>query len=139
MAISRAEYENMQPQIQWLMEQLRLSRQKRFGASSEQTSKEAMEQLSLLFNEAEVCAGETASGAKSSAVIFSPYPDCNGEWVRPVPLPDLALILRCGDGRGPVTKCPAFAALECSCCLQNITFFPSQVKTWLGAFLWREV
>lgn len=71
MTISRAEYENMQPQIQWLIEQLRLSRQKRFGASSEQTSKEAMEQLSLLYNEAEVCADQTASGAKSSAVIFS--------------------------------------------------------------------
>ena len=30
--ISRAEYENIQGQIQWLMEQLRLSRQKRFGS-----------------------------------------------------------------------------------------------------------
>lgn len=42
--ISRAEYENMQAQIQWLMEQLRLSRQKRFGASSEQTSEDTCRQ-----------------------------------------------------------------------------------------------
>ena len=68
--ISRAEYENMQAQIQWLMEQLRLSRQKRFGASSERSSEDAIEQLSLLFHEAEVYADQ---GAKEddSGVAFA--------------------------------------------------------------------
>ena len=67
--ISRAEYENMQAQIQWLMEQLRLSRQKRFGASSERTSEDAMEQLSLLFNEAEVYADQATKEADNSVVV----------------------------------------------------------------------
>ena len=67
--ISRAEYENMQAQIQWLMEQLRLSRQKRFGASSEQTSEDAMEQLSLLFNEVEVYADQTAKEDDNSVAV----------------------------------------------------------------------
>ena len=40
--------------VDWLMEQLRLNRQKRFGSSSEKTDKDGLEQLSLLFNEAEV-------------------------------------------------------------------------------------
>ena len=65
----RAEYENMQAQIQWRMEQLRLSRQKRFGASSERTSEEAMEQLSLLFNEAEVYADQAAKEDESSVAV----------------------------------------------------------------------
>ncbi len=55
--ISRAEYDEFQElkaQNQWLMQQLRLVRQKRFGSSSEKATEEVMEQLSLLFNEAEV-------------------------------------------------------------------------------------
>ena len=67
--ISRAEYENMQAQIHWLMEQLRLSRQKRFGASSEHTSEDAMEQLSLLFNETEVYADQTEKEDDNSVVV----------------------------------------------------------------------
>ena len=68
--ISRAEYEELKTEyealkedyaeltrkLEWLMEQLRLSRQKRFGASSEKTNEDGFEQLSLLFNEAEVYA-----------------------------------------------------------------------------------
>ena len=63
--ISRTEYEALKEEnaelsrkLEWLMEQLRLSRQKRFGASSEKTDEDGYEQLSLLFNEAEVCADE---------------------------------------------------------------------------------
>ena len=67
--ISRAEYENMQAQIQWLMEQLRLSRQKQFGASSERTSEDAMEQLSLLFNEAEVYADQGGKEEDGSVAV----------------------------------------------------------------------
>ena len=62
--ISRAEYEQFQAQsgriaeleqqVSVLMEALRLARHKRFGASSEKTDESFMEQLSFLFNEAEV-------------------------------------------------------------------------------------
>jgi transposase len=54
--ISRAEYESMKAQIDWLMQQMRLARQRRFGASSEQSKYDVGEQMSLLFNEAEVIA-----------------------------------------------------------------------------------
>ena len=57
--ISRAEYDNMQAQISWLMEQLRLSKKKQFGVSSEKSAEELLNQLSLFFNEAEmICAAE---------------------------------------------------------------------------------
>ena len=69
--IPRAEYEALQAQkaqiaeltqqVNWLMEQFRLNRQRRFGASSEKSTDEGMEQLSLLFNEAEVCAEQEKS------------------------------------------------------------------------------
>jgi transposase len=62
--VSRAEYEELKllkeqnaelsQQVQWLMEQMRLAKKRMFGASSEQTGAEVEEQLSLLFNEAEV-------------------------------------------------------------------------------------
>ena len=69
--ISRAEYEEflgqkqqlltqnerlakMEQQIEVLMEALRLARHKQFGASSEKSEESVMEQLSFLFNEAEV-------------------------------------------------------------------------------------
>ena len=69
--ISRAEYERFQGQeqqllalnerlaqmeqrIEGLMEALRLANHKRFGASSEKSEETLMEQLSFLFNEAEV-------------------------------------------------------------------------------------
>ena len=48
------------------MEALRLARHKRFGASSEKISEDAMEQLSFLFNEAEVCAEEEAEKSVTS-------------------------------------------------------------------------
>ncbi|MGM9640861.1 MAG: transposase [Faecousia sp.] len=68
--ISRAEYERFQAQSQRiseleqqvavLMEAIRLARHKQFGAPSEKISEDAMEQLSFLFNEAEVYAEEKA-------------------------------------------------------------------------------
>ena len=74
--ISRAEYEQMQGQIsvlekqvELLTEALRLSRQKRFGASSERTSEEAVEQLSLLFNEAEVYADQAVEVDDGSVAV----------------------------------------------------------------------
>ena len=72
-AISRAEYEkilgqeqqlltqnerlsHLENQVELLMEALRLANHKRFGASSEKSEETLMEQLSFLFNEAEVFA-----------------------------------------------------------------------------------
>ena len=62
--ISRAEYEEFQAQrkkiaelesrVDLLMEALRLARHKQFGASSEKSEDTLIEQLSFLFNEAEV-------------------------------------------------------------------------------------
>ena len=61
--VSRAEYEaqqeriaKLEQQVSVLTEALRLSRHKQFGTSSEKTNEEVMEQLSFLFNEAEVFA-----------------------------------------------------------------------------------
>lgn len=78
--ISRAEYEEknarltaqderiaeLEQQVSVLMEALRLARHKQFGASSEKISEDAMEQLSFLFNEAEVCAEEEAEESVTS-------------------------------------------------------------------------
>jgi len=53
--LSRAQYEALQAEnakliqkVKWLMEQMRLSRQKKFGASSEKSQYDALD----LFNEA---------------------------------------------------------------------------------------
>lgn len=64
--ISRAEYEKFQEdrayiaeleqQVKWLMEQMKLLKRKQFGSGSEKASEEVMEQMSLLFDEAEACA-----------------------------------------------------------------------------------
>ena len=58
-SISRAEYEELQArnaeltqQVHWLMEQMRLARQKRFGSSSEKSQYDQID----LFNEAEATA-----------------------------------------------------------------------------------
>lgn len=48
----------LENQVELLMEALRLARHKRFGASSEKSEEPLMEQLSFLFNEAEVFAEE---------------------------------------------------------------------------------
>lgn len=73
--ISRAEYEKLhkqqdyiselERQNQWLLERLNVIRQKKFGSSSEHISEEAMEQISLLFDEMEVYA--SAESAKEDA------------------------------------------------------------------------
>lgn len=60
-SVSRAKYEALQAenaelaqQVKWLMEQMRLARQKRFGSSSEQSKYDSL----ALFNEAEIMADE---------------------------------------------------------------------------------
>lgn len=59
----------LEQQVELLTEAIRLAQRKRFGASSEHSSEEAMEQLSLLFNEAEVYADQTAKEDDSSVVV----------------------------------------------------------------------
>ena len=54
-------------QYRWLMEALRLANHKRFGASSEKSEENLMEQLSFLFNEAEVFAA--AAEAEESTEV----------------------------------------------------------------------
>lgn len=59
--ISRAEYEKLrsyadelESQNRWLMEQLKLLKNKQFGSSSEKSTQQIFEQMSLLFDEAEL-------------------------------------------------------------------------------------
>ena len=77
--ISRAEYEEFQAQrkkiselesrVDLLMEALRLSRHKQFGASSEKSEDTLTEQLSFLFNEAEVFVEEKKAEAENVTVV----------------------------------------------------------------------
>lgn len=80
--ISRAEYEEknarlasqderisrLESQIELLTEALRLARHKRFGASSEKTDESVMEQMSFLFNEAEVISADEKEDAEATDV-----------------------------------------------------------------------
>ena len=77
--ISRAEYERFQEQAQvitgltlqneWLLEQLKLSKKKLFGRSSEQAEQMVMEQLSFTYNEAEVYASGTKAAAEKPVAV----------------------------------------------------------------------
>ena len=77
--ISRAEYEEFQAQrkkiselesrVDILMEALRLARHKQFGASSEKSEDTLMEQLSFLFNEAEVFSAAEKEEAENVTVV----------------------------------------------------------------------
>ena len=55
----------LESKLNWLTEQVRLSRVRRFGASSEAAGQEVLEQMSLLFNEAEFHIDEAAKAEKS--------------------------------------------------------------------------
>ncbi len=77
--ISRAEYEKLQAQskrvselesrVDVLMEALRLARHKQFGASSEKSEETLMEQLSFLFNEAEVFSAAEKEETENVTVV----------------------------------------------------------------------
>lgn len=77
--ISRAEYEEFQAQrkkiselesrVDLLMEALRLARHKQFGASSEKSEDTLMEQLSFLFNEAEVFSAAEKESEENVTVV----------------------------------------------------------------------
>ena len=61
--------EKMEHQVELLMEALRLARHKQFGASSEKSEDTLTEQLSFLFNEAEVFAGEKKAEDENVTVV----------------------------------------------------------------------
>ena len=70
--VPHAEYDAMkayiaelESKLNWLTEQVRLSRVRRFGASSEAAGQEVLEQMSLLFNEAEFHADEAVKAEKT--------------------------------------------------------------------------
>ena len=81
--ISRAEYEEknarlaaqderisrLENQVELLMEALRLARHKQFGASSEKSEDTFMEQLSFLFNEAEVFSAAEKDAEENVTVV----------------------------------------------------------------------
>ena len=77
--LSRAEYEEFQTQrkkiselesrVDVLMEALRLARHKQFGASSEKSEDTLMEQLSFLFNEAEVFSAAEKEAEENVTVV----------------------------------------------------------------------
>ena len=50
----------LEAKLNWLMEQVHLSQVRRFGASSKASGQEVLEQMSLLFNEAEFHVDEAA-------------------------------------------------------------------------------
>lgn len=73
--ISRAEYESLKAErdelnqkLDWLMEQVRLTKKKLYGSSSEQTREEAEGQLSFMFDEAEVWLSNRKAAAKETKV-----------------------------------------------------------------------
>ena len=77
--ISRAEYERLQQQAQsitsltlqneWLLEQLKLSKKKLFGRSSEQAAQLVMDQLSLTYNELEAYAFGTKAATEKQITV----------------------------------------------------------------------
>ena len=73
--ISRAEYESLKAErdelnqkLDWLMEQVRLAKKKVYGASSEQTKEELVGQLSFMFDETEAWMSTRRSATKETKV-----------------------------------------------------------------------
>lgn len=67
--ISRAEYDELKLQNQWLLEQLGLAKKREFGSSSERIQEGLMDQLGLNFNEAEAYAYGTKSATSEQIVV----------------------------------------------------------------------
>ena len=61
----KAYVSELEAKLNWLTEQVRLSQVRRFGASSEASGQEVLEQMSLLFNEAEFHADEAVKAEKT--------------------------------------------------------------------------
>ena len=67
--ISRAEYEELKLQNQWLLEQLGLAKKRQFGVSSERLQEGLMDQLSLMANEAEAYAYGTKNATAEQVAV----------------------------------------------------------------------
>lgn len=67
--ISRAEYEELKLQNQWLLKQLGLAKKWQFGASSERLQEGMMDQLSLMANEAEADAYGTKNATAEQVAV----------------------------------------------------------------------
>ena len=67
--ISRAEYDELKLQNQWLLEQLGLAKKREFGSSSERIQEDLMDQLGLNFNEAEAYAYGTKSATPEQIAV----------------------------------------------------------------------
>ena len=67
--ISRAEYEELKLQNQWLLEQLGLAKKRQFGVSSERLEEGLMDQLSLMANEAEAYAYGTRNATEEQVAV----------------------------------------------------------------------
>ena len=67
---SAAETENMQSQIDWLTERVRLLTKQKFGASSEKVIREELQdQISMIFNEAELTADTEEKAAEDTVTV----------------------------------------------------------------------
>ena len=70
--ISKAEYENMQSQIDWLTERVRLLSKKQFGVSSEKIVDDVlMDQVGMIFNETEYIADIAAKTEKTTVKEYT--------------------------------------------------------------------
>ena len=67
--ISRAEYEELKLQNQWLLEQLGLAKKRQIGSSSERIQEDLMDQLGLTLNEAEAYAYGTKSATPEQIAV----------------------------------------------------------------------
>ena len=67
--ISRAEYDELKLQNQWLMEQLGLAKKRQFGSSSERLQEGLMDQLAFSPNEAEAYAYGTKSATAEQIAV----------------------------------------------------------------------
>lgn len=64
-------YAKLEEQMNHLLEQIRLAKHRQFGASSEKQCGDGLEQLSFLFNEAEVYADDETKKAADEGVLVS--------------------------------------------------------------------
>ncbi len=69
--ISKAEYENMQSQIDWLTERVRLLTKQRFGSSSEKITDEAAMNQIRMFNETEWTLDATAKAEQTTVKEYT--------------------------------------------------------------------
>ena len=67
--ISRAEYEELKLQNQWLLEQFGLAKKRQFGASSERLQEGLMDQLFLMANETEAYAYGTKNATAEQVAV----------------------------------------------------------------------